>query len=361
MTDNSRSRGRFLDLMKREILKLDLADLDFGIYRILNYRRAEIERFFDEELPALFDEAMTYESDARRTDLEEKLVELATELEKAAKDLGLGDAFVDGEIRAELAAMPKAVAYADTQGALEVLDDGEVFSESEEDRLYNVLYTFFSRYYRDGDFQPQQRRARDARYSVPYNGEDVHFHWRSKGSHYIKTTEELKSYSFRSNEWLVRFELIEAFQEPDNVKGNNRYFIPVAEECRTEVTPEGNLFVVPFAFRRLTAAEEKQYKKKSDDLEGDSIQERIIHDLGGSIEVPGGVTKKDLGYHLLRYARKNRADYFVHPQLGSFLRNELDYYLKNEFLDIDGLTSTDAMADRLAKLRGAPSSRRSDH
>lgn len=347
----SNSRERFLDLMKREILKLDLADLDFGIYRILNYRKAEIERFFDEELPTLLDEALTHEGEARKTELEDRLAELRGALEKAANDLGLGGAFLDGEVRVELAAMPKAQAYAETQIALESLTDGAVFAESEEDRLYNVLYTFFSRYYRDGDFQPQQRRARDARYSVPYNGEDVHFHWRSKGSHYIKTTEELKSYSFRSNEWRVRFELVEAFQEPDNVKGNNRYFIPVSGDCRTEVTSDGNLFVVPFAFRRLTDAEEKRYKKRSDDVEGDSIQERIIRDLGETIEPPEGVTKKDLGYHLLRYARKNRTDYFVHPQLGAFLRGELDYYLKNEFLDIDGLTSTEAMADRLAKLR----------
>ena len=189
------------------------------------------------------------------------------------------------------------------------------------------------------------------RYSVPYNGEDVHFHWRSKGSHYIKTTEELKSYSFRSNEWRVRFELVEAFQEPDNVKGNIRYFIPMAEECRTEVTSDGDLLVVPFAFRRLTAAEENRYRKKSDEIEGDSIQERIIRDVGETIDRPEGVSNKDLSYHLIRYARKNRNDYFVHPQLGVFLRDELDYYLKNEFLDIDGLISTEAVADRIAGLR----------
>lgn len=337
--------------MKQEILKLDLAELDFGIYRILNYRRAEIERFFDEELPNLIDEALTHEGGARKAELEDTLAELGSELEKAAKELGLGDAFADGEIRTELAGMPKAQAYADVRGAVEALEDGPVFAESEEDRLYNVLYTFFSRYYRDGDFQPQQRRARDARYSVPYNGEDVHFHWRSKGSHYIKTTEELKSYSFRSGGWRVRFELVEAFQEPDNVKGSSRYFIPVADECRTEVSQEGNLFVVPFAFRRLTADEERRYKSKSDDIEGDSIQERIVRDLGGEIDPPEGVTRKDLSYHLLRYARKNRTDYFVHPRLGEFLREELDYYLKNEVLDIQGLTSTEAVVDRLGKLR----------
>lgn len=37
-----RSQDRFFSLLKRDILKLDLAELDFGIYRILNYRRAQV-------------------------------------------------------------------------------------------------------------------------------------------------------------------------------------------------------------------------------------------------------------------------------------------------------------------------------
>lgn len=42
---------KFLGLLKDDILKLDLAELEFGIYRILNYRRREIEAFLDRELP----------------------------------------------------------------------------------------------------------------------------------------------------------------------------------------------------------------------------------------------------------------------------------------------------------------------
>lgn len=34
----------------REMFQMDQADLDFGIYRIMNARRAEIERFLDHEL-----------------------------------------------------------------------------------------------------------------------------------------------------------------------------------------------------------------------------------------------------------------------------------------------------------------------
>ena len=36
------AQARFLHLLKRDILKLDLAELDFGMYRILNYRRAQV-------------------------------------------------------------------------------------------------------------------------------------------------------------------------------------------------------------------------------------------------------------------------------------------------------------------------------
>lgn len=46
-----RSQTRFLSLLKGDILKLDLAELDFGIYRILNYRRAQVLAYLDEALP----------------------------------------------------------------------------------------------------------------------------------------------------------------------------------------------------------------------------------------------------------------------------------------------------------------------
>ena len=41
---------RFTTLMK-QIFELDKSDLDFGIYRIMNIRKAEIEKFLTEGLP----------------------------------------------------------------------------------------------------------------------------------------------------------------------------------------------------------------------------------------------------------------------------------------------------------------------
>ncbi len=42
-------RTRLKDLL-RELFQFDAADLDFGIYRILNQRRAEIDEFIERGL-----------------------------------------------------------------------------------------------------------------------------------------------------------------------------------------------------------------------------------------------------------------------------------------------------------------------
>ena len=41
---------RFQDLL-RELFWFDSADLDFGIYRIMNHKRTVIERYIAEDLP----------------------------------------------------------------------------------------------------------------------------------------------------------------------------------------------------------------------------------------------------------------------------------------------------------------------
>lgn len=48
---------RFITLMKG-IFELDKSDLDFGIYRIMNIRKTEIENFLSEGLPAQINETL---------------------------------------------------------------------------------------------------------------------------------------------------------------------------------------------------------------------------------------------------------------------------------------------------------------
>ena len=47
--------------------------------------------------------------------------------------------------------------------------------------------------------------------------------------------------------------------------------------------------------------------------------------------------------------RKQTSDFFVHPQLGPFLEGELDYFLKNEFLQLWDRETPEALARERAK------------
>ncbi|MCE2416415.1 hypothetical protein J4G07_20745 [Candidatus Poribacteria bacterium] len=49
---------RKLKNLLQQLFRADAADLDFGIYRIINYRRDQIQNFIDEELPAIVKEAL---------------------------------------------------------------------------------------------------------------------------------------------------------------------------------------------------------------------------------------------------------------------------------------------------------------
>ena len=43
--------------------------------------------------------------------------------------------------------------------------------------------------------------------------------------------------------------------------------------------------------------------------------------------------------HLKRYTARNTFDYFIHKDLGGFLRRELDFYVKNEVMHLDDIES----------------------
>ena len=44
-------------------------------------------------------------------------------------------------------------------------------------------------------------------------------------------------------------------------------------------------------------------------------------------------------HHLRRYTRKNTSDFFIHKDLIGFLERELDFYIKNEVLNVDEIES----------------------
>ena len=50
--------------------------------------------------------------------------------------------------------------------------------------------------------------------------------------------------------------------------------------------------------------------------------------------------------HLNRYTARNTFDYFIHKDLGGFLRRELDFYIKNEVMHLDDVENETRPARR---------------
>lgn len=200
MTHVSSKRNDFLKFLREDILKLNLADLDFGIYRILNYRRGAVETFLNETLPARIEAVLNEQGGQRQSALQREVAKLHERLEATAQNVGLSSAFSGDVLNDALKAFPIGQEYLKKAEALIKAEAEARFSDGEEKRLCNTLYTFFKRYYEDGDFLPQPRRGKEARFSMDYyQGEDVHFSWRGRGSHYVKSSEQLRTYAL---EWI---------------------------------------------------------------------------------------------------------------------------------------------------------------
>ena len=106
-----------------------------------------------------------------------------------------------------------------------------------ESEVYDHLFSFFRRYYSEGDFLAK-RVYKPGVYAIPYEGEEVKLHWANKDQYYIKTSEYLRDYAFRlrpdddKKPMRVHFRLADAAEgEHGNVKaaeGKDRVFILAA-------------------------------------------------------------------------------------------------------------------------------------
>jgi adenine-specific DNA-methyltransferase len=134
--------NKFNDLIKKlkEIFQIDRPELDFGVYRILNARAAEIDEYLNVRLK---EKVMEQLSGAGRERLELLHSELKEKEAAYIKD-GLDPDSVPKiqELKAEI----KNLAIGDSE---------------HENAVYSHLLTFFSRYYDKGDFISQRRYKGD--------------------------------------------------------------------------------------------------------------------------------------------------------------------------------------------------------
>src|SRR6185312_6292239 len=231
----------------RSLFQLDQAELDFGLYRVMHAKSAEVTGFLERDLLPQVKAALEQHKIVGKAEIEKELTEVIEQ------GRGLG---VDPETTQKVKHLRTKLA-----------DEGADIEALEAD-VYDHLYSFFRRYYSDGDFL-SKRVYKPGVYAIPYEGEEVKLHWANADQYYIKTSEYLRDYAFRlrpddeKNRMRVHFRLVDASEgEHGNVKeqaGKERRFKLSAE---SPVTLENGELIVRFTYlpdpakqKELNAAE----------------------------------------------------------------------------------------------------------
>lgn len=330
----------------RQLFLFDRADLDFGLYRIMNARRAEIEDFLENRLlPSV------------RTHLGAVKADELKELEKQVEETIQMTMEYGGRSREEAEKSDKVIA---AKQALHQASDLSAL----EDQVFSLLVTFFSRYYDEGDFITKRRYSGPGRerYMIPYDGEEVKLVWANMDQYYIKSGENFSNYTFKLEDGKrVHFRVKTADTEKDNRKGDEKRSFFIHSESPAEIDGDGDL-VIYFAYREatkedgLSAQEEKALKerfgaKNKGDLPNlrnaaaaldavEALGEAAREFLAGLSEVAPteNVPQRPLiAKQIHRYVAGNTYDFFIHKDLHGFLTRELDYFLKSEVLEIEDM------------------------
>lgn len=330
---------RFQNLL-RTLFQFDYADLDFGIYRILNYKRKQIEAFIIERLPKTVEEAFGKYAAAEMKEAEQEVERLRAETKRTFGIEAVGE---QGQLKFVFHDTPLGKEYL---RALERAKSVEV-AEELRSRVYNDLYTFFSRYYEEGDFVSKRRYGRNETYVIPYNGEEVVLHWANRDQYYIKTGENFKTYRFKVGDYTMAFQLGDVSIEQSN-QNKNRYFILVDKEP-IDWNAGSKALTMFLEYRPLMEAEEKEHGKTEQQRPQDKLNEltekqilELVVDMDlkvalAKIEKRNGREKSVLRWRLDHFTRRNTTDFFIHKDLRGFLRRELDFFIKNEVLQLDEL------------------------
>ncbi len=351
--------SKYDDLVRKlkEIFQIDRPELDFGIYRIFNARAAEINHYLERRLKEKVRESLATTGEAQLNGLNKELRE--KEAQYRADGIDPDTVPKVREIREQLSQ------YGDS-------------AVEHENSVFSHLLTFFSRYYDKGDFISQRRYKGDT-YAIPYAGEEVVLHWANKDQYYIKSSESFANYAFKLDDGrtvrTVRFRLVTADTAKDNRKDNdkerrfvliephvpvladeeadaddvgaygNTPLLPVTEENSTD----GQELVLRFEYRAMpkgnpgTRQDELVKTAVNTVLNDDIVKIRWL-DLSRRAPTEKNPQRTLLEKHLTQYTTRNTADYFIHKNLGGFLRNELDFYIKNEVMHLDDVQHAETFA-----------------
>lgn len=335
-----------------DVFQFESSDLDFGIYRILNYKRDEVEKFINQKLPQIIEDAFQKHKKNLSEDIHQQYERVRREI---IRTLGNNAFTPTGELNPVFADTPLGQEYLRIKEQKELLEKLEEIKE----QVYNDLYSFFSRFYEDGDFIPQYRYSKEPKYSIPYNGEEVKLYWANADQYYIKTGILFRDYTFRAGDKKVIFRTVSAREEINSNKATKqRYF--VLDEEPIQIDQEG--IIIRFQYRELSQEEINLYKDNGNDREieqeeenggrgrgikQEKINEKIFERLERELREMSSEKKELLYaikslplllYHINRFTAKNTRDYFIHKNLRKFLMGQLDYFVNSEVLNYETLS-----------------------
>jgi adenine-specific DNA-methyltransferase len=339
-----------------ELFELEKADLDFGIHRIIKARQKHIRIFLGLDQPSATDPtAPTLRKIVQREMGELNVVELERQLDATTEKIKSNYGKLAFDEAGALAAGP-AKDSADGQIWLSLKEELKSGSEQSnaqlEAEIYSHLTEFFSRYYDEADFLSKRRiKAGDTPYAVPYSGEEVMLHWANKDQYYIKSSMDLKDYTFTLPEQFGQNKRVQfKCERQDPVLNNNnaKREFHLDDEAQIEITE--NSLLIPFHFkivdRNRTQPETKAWIETILKKLPPEWQRALTH-------TPEEARNNIITRHLANYTRKNEADFFIHKHLGKFLRGELDFYIKNEVMHLDDIDekSSDYLATRVRLIK----------
>lgn len=336
---------KFQELLRELFQVKDAAELDFGFYRILKLKRAQVEEFIVSRLPAIVEKAFQEYINSDAATLRTRLDRLSAEIVKFAGSRAID---ADGVLQDDLRATEAGQEYVQLQSELAAAS----VTEEQKTRVYNDLCSFFSRYYDDGDFITTRRVRYSGNevYAIPYGGEEVVLHWATKDQYYVKTTERLKNYRFRVRGHTITFEVVDAVPGVNDCKDRSRRFV-LCDTEPVEWDAEKDVLRVRFEYRLQAAKKQSKHGENENlkpqySLNCDTVKAvlAVITDvtLKALLASPEGNTEKPLlQRHLDRFTRENTSDYFIHKNLRAFLERELDYFIKSECVLLEELVSVE--------------------
>ncbi|MGN0820417.1 MAG: DNA methyltransferase [Akkermansia sp.] len=286
----------------KEIFQMDKPELDFGIYRILNARREQIQNFLDNRLAAKVQTALAGNAAAENEVYSHLLTFFSRYYDK-------GDFISLRRYKGDTYAIP----YSGEEVKLHWANADQYYIKSGEN---------FTHY----DF------------SLP-DGAKVHFRL---------VSADLTKDNIKDNDAVRCFVLWDPEEAVDEEPG--AYPDSALQELN------GELYVY-FQYRRFKKGTKQKDKSNEATLAvlsalsaNMSLYQRYAQ-LDSSAPTETDKNRKLFRKYLDAYTAKNTSDYFIHKDLKGFLTRELDFYIKNEIMHLDDIQNASSFSQIEKNLR----------